>query len=325
MYFTNPDKYNYFSDIFDSINQLSVIKNYYEADLFNIEEILSITEMLSFLEGEQLNKDFKRYITEVIKHYTPKLNPYSKDGRFPGNWEDFLFGAHSQVTTLYYLIGHFLRVSFEEIQNEKFGTRGFRAGQIEAENVRYSVLSLNYDTVLEGVSDVISSQFENCENIKFHKTDYDPSWDKTHLMKLHGCVDNGNIVPPTWAKGTNKEIIPTWKTSFEILKESNHIRFIGYSLPTSDSYIKYLLKSAVVESKHLKSIDVLCLDNDGSVENRFRSFFQFNYFRFKSVDVMDYATGLKEKIKNQTRHRPSGNKKVNFNVLEGYHFDYMNS
>lgn len=44
--------------MFDEINELSISKNYYSADLFNIEEILSIIEMGTFLEGEKLKKVF---------------------------------------------------------------------------------------------------------------------------------------------------------------------------------------------------------------------------------------------------------------------------
>ncbi len=323
MYFSDTEKYDYFNGIFDSINKLSVIKNFYESDLFNIEEILSITEMLSFLDGEELNKDFKRYISEVIKYYTPEVKPYSENGGFPGNWDDFIFGNSSIESGLYYLIGHFLRASFQETSNNSDGTRIFKATIDNANDVRYSILSLNYDSVLENATDIISKQFETSDEILFNKTEYDPSWRKTHLMKLHGCVHTGNIVPPTWAKGTNTGIVPIWKNAFEILKETNHIRFVGYSLPNADSYIKYLLKSAVLESKHLKSIDVLCMDNNGSVRERYEQFFEFNFFRFKNVDVMDYASGLKKKIKDKSRNSPHGNKKINLNMLEKYHNDFM--
>jgi hypothetical protein len=49
------------------------------------------------------------------------------------------------------------------------------------------------------------------------------------LAKLHGSADSGVIVPPTWAKGTHRRIAPTWKKAFEVLENSNQIRFIGYS------------------------------------------------------------------------------------------------
>ena len=58
LYFTDHNKYDYFKSVFNTIEELSVCKNYFNADLFNIEEILSILEMGSFLDGKKMKKDF---------------------------------------------------------------------------------------------------------------------------------------------------------------------------------------------------------------------------------------------------------------------------
>jgi NAD-dependent SIR2 family protein deacetylase len=42
MFLTDPEKYGHFKDVFDTIRDMSIIKNYYDANLFNIEEILSV-------------------------------------------------------------------------------------------------------------------------------------------------------------------------------------------------------------------------------------------------------------------------------------------
>ena len=42
LYFSNREMYPHFDEVFQMIAQLSVTKNYFETDLFNIEEILSI-------------------------------------------------------------------------------------------------------------------------------------------------------------------------------------------------------------------------------------------------------------------------------------------
>ena len=73
-FFANPDDYAHFQSVFDAVNKLSVSKNYYEADLFNIEEILSIMEMQSFLGSKSIKKQFIKYIIDVIKHHTPQPN-----------------------------------------------------------------------------------------------------------------------------------------------------------------------------------------------------------------------------------------------------------
>ena len=60
----------------------------------------------------------------------------------------------------------------------------------------------------------------------------------------------------------------------------------------SDSYVRYLLVSAVMNSKHLKGIDVICLDDQNhSVEQRYNEFINFNFYRFRNLDIRTYLTG----------------------------------
>lgn len=68
------------------------------------------------------------------------------------------------------------------------------------------------------------------------------------------------------------------------------MRILGYSLPESDSYIKYLLRAAIVASpyQHLKTIDVLCRDSDGTTRKRYDAFIRFPGYRFKAATVEEY-------------------------------------
>lgn len=99
MYFENQERYQYFSDVFSQIWDFSVVKNYYDSDLFNIEEILSILEMASQLEGHKLKKNFIKYLSDVITFYTPKLNYYLR-GHNVSNWNDFIFGDNKCTTIM---------------------------------------------------------------------------------------------------------------------------------------------------------------------------------------------------------------------------------
>lgn len=92
IYFSEPEKYKHFPVVFDAIKELSISKNYYDTDLFNIEEILSIIEMGSFLEWKRLKPTFLRYISDVITFFTQSLEPYGKE--LPGNWYDWIFGKN---------------------------------------------------------------------------------------------------------------------------------------------------------------------------------------------------------------------------------------
>ena len=61
------------------------------------------------------------------------------------------------------------------------------------------------------------------------------------LAKLHGSVDTGEIIPPTWNKQmSSPKIRDAWRAAFYLLEHANHVRVIAYSLPQADNYIKYV-------------------------------------------------------------------------------------
>jgi len=283
LYFSSPEKYPVFKKVFDQIKELSYAKNYYSTDLLNIEEILSIQEMADFLEGRRLSNDFISYIVDTISTYTPDLLPRER----AANWYSHVFGGSRDTEALGLFVASLLGITFESGE-------GTRIVDDTVNNTKYSVISLNYDMVFENYADFLSSTFESSQanNLSFETDSYDPEWRNCHLAKLHGSVHKGDIVPPTWAKGTHPSIVNTWKNAYQILKNSNHIRFVGYSLPVADSYLKYLLKSAVVDAPHLKSLDVICLDGYGDVRKRYESFFSLSSFRFKNASITDLAIAI---------------------------------
>ena len=71
MFAQDPSRYKHFAKVFELIREMNVAKSYYETDLFNIEEILSILEMRDQLGGKRA-KRFIKYIADVIEHYTPE-------------------------------------------------------------------------------------------------------------------------------------------------------------------------------------------------------------------------------------------------------------
>jgi hypothetical protein len=73
MFAVDPVKYGHFKDVFDTIAKIGVAKSYYETNIFNIEDVLSILEMTDHLEGQTLREEFIHYIVDVIKYYTPVM------------------------------------------------------------------------------------------------------------------------------------------------------------------------------------------------------------------------------------------------------------
>src|SRR3982751_5823621 len=84
MFAADPKGYASFRNIFALISQMGSIQSYYQADLFNIEEILSILEMDQQVSGKR-SKRFVKYVADVVRYYTPP-DPKADPPKFPGNW-----------------------------------------------------------------------------------------------------------------------------------------------------------------------------------------------------------------------------------------------
>jgi hypothetical protein len=284
LYFTDEMKYAHFSDIFRTIDELSKCKNYYSIDLFNIEDILSLLEMRSSLDNdEKIRKNFVRFVVDVVQAYTPDM----KLDLPGGSWINNVFGnsqlAHYSLFVSAIFGRAFVMRSLPVGQNHYNSTsRSTKTAYPE-----YSVITLNYDTVLEGLANEMNGRFG--EKHEFIRRLDDRPTEATFggiLAKLHGSVDSTSIIPPTWNKQiADASILTAWQAAHWLLERANHVRVIGYSLPQADNYIKYLFRAAIVDNPHLKSFDVLCLDPDGSVETRYDDFVKFPKYRFKSVDV----------------------------------------
>jgi hypothetical protein len=310
MYSTNPDAYKHFNDVFSRIERLNKCKTYFETDLLNIEEILSILEMEEVVRVDSQRTGFIQFISDVIKYYTPKLiSPNLK----MSNWWDYVFGDNE---TRHYckFVGCLCGLILESS-----GFDSERQIHSKIENNRkeyYSIITLNYDNILEEILEFINSCYPNFTaqpQIRF-----DTKGDNTtnvSLAKLHGCISLQNIIAPTWNKVIADEAIKAaWKLAYKRISEANHVRIIGYSFPPTDTYIKYLFEAAVLKSENLKTIDCYCLDQEGIVKKRFDEFVVFRDKKFISGKTEDYLSSI-----HLTEQGERNNKKLFFNDLESAH------
>lgn len=319
MYADDPTTYKHFEEVFQTIKDISISKNYYRADLFNIEEILSILEMEQRLEGKKLKKTFIKYIADVINYYTPDMTPYV--GTLPSNWKEFLFSQNSfdQWNDYGYFISSIHNLCFKETMDKK--GQGNKIRQVHCHystnnQKTYSIITLNYDLIPERICRFINEHYMPEKQIKFAADIQEESDNHCPpLAKLHGNIDELNIVPPTWSKDVNSKILTAWKLAYKSLTEANHLRILGYSLPETDAYVRYLLKSAVIKADNLKTIDVTCWDKDGSVEKRYVDFISFKNYRFINGDIAEY---LHDNVSSQKR--AAGN--LELNRLEQTHNDF---
>jgi len=297
LYASGAEQFKFFADVYKKIDSFNNCKNYYSADLFNIEEIMSLWEMESFASksksGNRKFSLFQSFIKEVIES-TMKECPIQINHFYPG-------GNLSLSDIWFKYFGFVLQLWNAFLTTVSPGNFKFHC---QRSHHKYSVLSLNYDCVLETCFEIIQRFGSTCiiddmssiciKKIGFKKDKYESASPCVHLAKLHGCLDTQDtIIPPTWRKGNNNKqaVSDAWSMAREILQSANHIRVLGYSLPDSDSYLKYLLKTSVCNSSsrvNLKSFDVICQDPDGSVRERYRKFITFGPKRFLKSDVKDY-------------------------------------
>ncbi len=73
LYATNPEKYKHFSNVFNIIRtELAWIGTAYEINLNNIEEVLSVLEMMRYFDKTKEKEFFEytQFIKDVINSYT---------------------------------------------------------------------------------------------------------------------------------------------------------------------------------------------------------------------------------------------------------------
>ncbi len=120
------------------------------------------------------------------------------------------------------------------------------------------------------------------------------------------AVETPLILPPVFNKMYLEDVGAVWEKALEILRGARHIVIVGYSLPRTDVYMQYFLKSAVGPNSNLQWIivfDPALFRTDAAAEEmraRYRDCFspQFNeriVFRpdkVVGVDERDRTKGL---------------------------------
>jgi len=256
-----------FERVFNYFDDYSKVKNIMNADFLNIEELLSIIEMDSYINNKKgIYKDYINYLEKVIDLSSPiKLN---KDGVY-------LIDNDKNIEIYTQFIMKAFDITFPLDTN-----RAIQYYDRIPTNDN-GIISLNYDLILEKAikrlndynrkqfgNDYWSFDFEYGIDEKFIKRSYTatPRYPKLKLAKIHGSVNfKWNniplIIPPTWNKTSEKKMKSVWKLSFDLLSSANKIVFIGYSLAETDLYVKYLLITGLKNSYNLHEIEVICKDD----------------------------------------------------------------
>lgn len=96
------------------------------------------------------------------------------------------------------------------------------------------------------------------------------------------------LVPPTWNKTEyHDQLSSIWKRAAEELASAENVFIIGYSLPETDSFFRYLFALGSESSTRIRRFWVFNPDPDHTVEPRFRALVGRgieNRFRFERRD-----------------------------------------
>ncbi|MBI1741756.1 SIR2 family protein [Candidatus Acetothermia bacterium] len=295
----------HFERIFHTVANISQILKYYEADVFNIEEILSILEMQKFTQGNSDIEDFRKYIADTIRWATPipKINcdeflPTSQSDSFP----EAIFG---DIWSPYGAFACNLLNLQVQIFARRIDKTNMRCSRSKDSDAIYSIITLNYDLIFEIVMKLLTERITFEPEISFFtevENDSSVREDKTYLAKLHGSIDPLTLTLPTWNKSSDPEIQPAWRLAGKLLENATQLRILGYSLPLNDNHVRYLLKSSTLKANRLKNIDIICLDDEtGTVEQRYHEFIKFRDHNFYKIDINDYLKEILKIFKHDQR------------------------
>lgn len=95
-------------------------------------------------------------------------------------------------------------------------------------------------------------------------------WD--HKSRLgHAVVPQPVLVPPTWSKAEyHRTLSAVWRRAALELREAENIFVVGFSLPATDEFFRYLYSLGTVGDAILRRFWVMDPDPSGTVEQRFR-------------------------------------------------------
>ena len=188
-----PERWGYFETLFKRVREVDGAGKYFAGDYFNVEEMLSLLEMRADLGDSDLRKDLERYIRAVIQHYTPEPEPY--DGPWPSNWPDVIFGKGRLAGEYGSFVCCLLGITLTGPAPHDMAA----VLQNSAHATEYGVVSLNYDRVLENSASFLASRLGAKGPLRFRRPgDKQEPAPRPVLAKLHGDVEKGPIVAPTW-------------------------------------------------------------------------------------------------------------------------------
>ncbi|MFD0794250.1 hypothetical protein ACFQZX_11515 [Mucilaginibacter litoreus] len=115
-----------------------------------------------------------------------------------------------------------------------------------------------------------------------------------HFQYLNYCSETPFIIPPSWNKSAyHKSVNFIWQKAVKAITEASNIVIIGYSLPESDLFFKYLFTLGTLNNSRIRSLSVY--DPNPAIEENYRKMLGngiLNRFKFYQSTFAEAMSSL---------------------------------
>lgn len=296
--------------LFSTIHELNSVSSKAKIDLNNIESILGAFEMSEILDfpldslGTDSIKDLKKsYITMLAETIEQSMKFKIQDRTY--------IEPHSSIT-------NFVKTFKNKTKTSAVLTFNYDIGlDIELFNNRINYdYYLNSDHKLSGKFPILklhgSINWCELEGNKitpiyfsdfFKKRSYSFAHSENGIFSIYDYIkaeftsnqlsNEYFIIPPTWNKTIyHKTISNVWKKAAQCLSEARNIYVIGYSLPDSDIFFRYLYALGTLSRTRIRRFWVFNPDSS-VIEDRFKNLLgpqsvdKYKYHQVKFSEVPD--------------------------------------
>jgi len=321
IYQEDRDSQEDFRRVFKAISDLQVVHSKSYLDLYNIETLFGAFEMANLINKlvEYSPGDIAMLRSSLIKVIVKTLEstikfPVSKDTvKVPAPYNVFMNLLDNDTDSSVITFNYDICMDFA-LHRLGHGVDYCLDGK---SNGRYKLLKLHG-----------SVNWARCANPSCNKIiplDLSNFWTGTVLfpdtksikpiispklstLKHDSCGNAGVLevpvlVPPTWNKTEyHGDLTNVWRQAAIELSEAVNIYIIGYSLPETDAFFRYLFALGSIGEKRIKRFWVFDPDNSGEVKKRFEKLIgrgidrRFEFFEEK----FGTAIGIIRKEINET-------------------------
>jgi hypothetical protein len=283
-----------FKEVFDAISDLQGVHAKAFLDLDNLEIVFGAIEMgllirkLGMRSADEILSLKKSFITVIYKTLENSIKFPIHSGRIrpPQPYEDFVdllaevkkqsplndpikysFVTFNYDLCLDYAL-HFKRFNFDYCLNGRLCRDGSPLLKLHG-STNWGITADDNIVPVE-VSEVSKrSDFFDSDNYVFINLGSNINNEVYNDKKIQGPPV---IVPPTWNKNSyHGQLSNVWSVAATVLAEAENIFVIGYSLPETDSFFRYLYALGSESKTRLRNFVVVNPDGSGETEKRFNN------------------------------------------------------